>query len=126
MGLTIDTVFDGDVFRPEVRLDLTPNMHYVITIVDTPPAANSNGAPLKAEPDSAVVTDTLSDADNDRRVRLIRKKVREGLTQQEEEDLAQLQATISAAVNASHPLPFARLAAFEAAAAKIIQGDPGN
>lgn len=33
------------------RLDLTPNMHYLITIVDGPPAVNSNGEPLNAEPE---------------------------------------------------------------------------
>ncbi|MGO8670322.1 MAG: hypothetical protein ACLQVD_02995 [Capsulimonadaceae bacterium] len=39
MTLTIDAVFDGDVFRPQARIDLPANTRYMITIDDNTGAA---------------------------------------------------------------------------------------
>jgi hypothetical protein len=36
MHITIDAVFDGEVFRPESSVDIKPNTRCVLTIEDSP------------------------------------------------------------------------------------------
>jgi hypothetical protein len=34
MSITVDMVYDGEVLRPDKPLDLTPHVHYSVTIGD--------------------------------------------------------------------------------------------
>ena len=32
MAITLEAVFDGEIFRPEGKIDLVPNRHYMLVI----------------------------------------------------------------------------------------------
>jgi hypothetical protein len=44
MNKKVTVVFDGNVLRPDVSLDLTPNTRYVITIQELKEASSSGDA----------------------------------------------------------------------------------
>lgn len=48
MNTQVTVIFDGEVFRPEVPVELPVNQRYVITIEETPAQENS----IIVEPDS--------------------------------------------------------------------------
>ena len=43
MSTMVDAIFDGEVLRPQIHLDLKPNAHYWITIEETAPETRDLG-----------------------------------------------------------------------------------